>query len=120
MGIGDLDGTPIYVNEAGLKMVGFDDLEQAKKRRGTHYLFREDRPFVSEVVWPAVMQKGSWSGELRFRHFKTGQARPVLYDAFRIDDPETGQPINTGFVCRDISERKRAEQVLRSSEERWR
>src|SRR5205823_6329658 len=96
MAIADLHGTPIYLNKAGLKMVGFDDWEQAKVRRGLHYMFPEDRPFVNQVLWPTVMEKGSWSGEIRFRHFKTGQAIPMLYSAFRIDDPETGQPINIG------------------------
>jgi PAS domain S-box-containing protein len=66
------------------------------------------------------MERGSWSGEIRFRHFKTGKAIPVLYDAFRLDDPETGRPSNVGYVCRDITERKRAEETLRVSEERWR
>jgi PAS domain S-box-containing protein len=116
MAIADLQGTPIYLNNAGLKMVGFDDWEQAKARRGLHYMFPEDRPFVNEVLWPAVMENGSWSGELRFRHFKTGQAIPMLYSAFRIDDPETGQPTNVGNVCRDITDRKRAEEALRRSQ----
>jgi PAS domain S-box-containing protein len=120
MAICDLDGTPIYLNEAGLKMVGLNDLDELKERRGTHFLFREDRPFSADVVWPAIMNNGSWSGELRFRHFKTGAAIPVLYDAFRIDDPASGKPINIGAVCRDISDRKRAEAALRASEQRWR
>jgi C4-dicarboxylate-specific signal transduction histidine kinase len=55
---------------------------------------------------------------MRFRHFKTGDPIPVLYSAFRIDDPETGQPVNVGNVCSDITDRKRAEQKLRASEQR--
>jgi C4-dicarboxylate-specific signal transduction histidine kinase len=42
----------------------------------------------------------------------------VLYSAFRIDDPKTGQPVNVGNVCSDITDRKRAEEKLRASEQR--
>jgi PAS domain S-box-containing protein len=119
MAIADLGGgTPVYLNKAGLKMVGFDSWEEARTRRGIHYIFPEDRQFVNEVLWPMVLEKGSWSGEMRFRHFKTGDPIPVLYSAFRIDDPETGQPVNVGNVCRDITDRKRAEEKLRASEQR--
>jgi PAS domain S-box-containing protein len=119
MAIADLsEGTPIYLNEAGLKMVGFDNWEEAKARRGIHYIFPEDRQFVNDVLWPTVLEKGSWSGEMRFRHFKTGDPIPILYSAFRIDDPETGRPVNIGNVCRDITDRKRAEEELRASEKR--
>jgi PAS domain S-box-containing protein len=121
MAIADLSGgTPIYLNKAGMKMVGFDSWEEAKVRRGLHYTFPEDRPFVNEVLWPTVLEKGSWSGEMRFRHFKTGEPIPILYTAFRIDDPETGQPLNVGNVCRDISDRKRAEAEARENERRYR
>jgi PAS domain S-box-containing protein len=119
MAIADLHGgTPIYLNRAGLKMVGFDSWEEARTRRGIHYMFPEDRQFVNEVLWPTVLEKGSWTGEMRFRHFKTGNPIPVLYSAFRIDDPETGQPVNVGNVCSDITNRKRAEEKLRASEQR--
>jgi signal transduction histidine kinase len=44
----------------------------------------------------------------------------VHYSAFRIDDPETGQPVNIGNVCRDITERKRAEAKARENDRRYR
>jgi PAS domain S-box-containing protein len=120
MAIADLDGgTPIYLNKAGMKMVGFDSWEEARERRGIHYMFPEDRQFVNEVLWPTVLEKGSWSGEMRFRHFKTGDPIPILYSCFRIDDPETGQPVNVGNVCRDITERKRAEAEARENDRRY-
>jgi PAS domain S-box-containing protein len=120
MAIADLGGgTPIYLNKAGLKMVGFDSWEEARQRRGIHYIFPEDRQFVNEVLWPTVLEKGSWSGEMRFRHFKTGNPIPILYSCFRIDDPQTGQPVNVGNVCRDITERKRAEEEARENERRY-
>src|ERR1700726_2738956 len=119
MAIADLSGgRPSYLNKAGLKMVGFDSWEEARTRRGIHYMFPEDRQFVNEVLWPTVLEKGSWSGEMRFRHFKTGDPIPVCYSAFRIDDPETGQPMSVGNVCSDITDRKRAEEKLRASEQR--
>jgi PAS domain S-box-containing protein len=121
MAIADLSGgTPIYLNKAGMKMVGFDSWEEANVRRGIHYMFPEDRQFVDEVLWPTVLEKGSWSGEVRFRHFKTGEPIPVLYSAFRIDDPETGQPVNVGNVCRDITEQKRAEAEALKNDRRYR
>src|ERR1700688_2176590 len=121
MAIADLSGgTPIYLNKAGLKLAGFDSWEEARARRRIHYYFPTDRQFVNEVLWPTVLEKGSWSGEMRFRHFKTGDSIPVLYSAFRIDDPETGQPVNVGNVCRDITERKRAEAKARENDRRYR
>jgi C4-dicarboxylate-specific signal transduction histidine kinase len=57
---------------------------------------------------------------VRFRHFKTGEPIPVLYSAFRIDDPETGQPVNVGNVCRDITEQKRAEAEALENDRRYR
>src|ERR1700681_3079615 len=121
MAINDLNGgTPIYLNEAGMKMVGFESWEEARSRRGIHWIFPEDRQFVTEVVRPTVLEKGSWSGEMRFRHFKTGDAIPVLYSLFRIDDPETGQPVNLGNVCRDITDRKRAEAEACENDRRFR
>ena len=89
MAIADISGgTPLYLNKAGLKMVGFDSLEEAKTRRGLHYMFPDDRPFVNTVLWPSVLEKGSWSGEMRLRHFKIGDPIPIHYSAFRIDDPK--------------------------------
>jgi PAS domain S-box-containing protein len=120
MGISDLSGgTPIYLNKAGMNMVGFDNWEEARERRGIHYIFPEDRQFVNEVLWPTVLEKGSWSGEMRFRHFKTGDPIPILYSCFRIDDPNTGQPVNVGNVCRDITERKRVEAEARENNQRY-
>jgi PAS domain S-box-containing protein len=120
MAIGDLSGgTSIYLNKAGLRMVGFDSWEEARERRGIHYIFPEDRQFVNEVLWPTVLEKGSWLGEMRFRHFKTGDPIPILYSCFRIDDPETGQPVSVGNVCRDITERKRAEAEARENDRRY-
>jgi signal transduction histidine kinase len=55
---------------------------------------------------------------MRLRHFKTGDPIPIFYSAFRIDDPKTGRPVNVGIVCSDITDRKRAQEKLRASEQR--
>jgi PAS domain-containing protein len=49
MAIADLSGgAPIYLNKAGLKLVGFDSWEEARTRRGIHYMFPEDRRAEAE------------------------------------------------------------------------
>jgi hypothetical protein len=36
-------------------MVGFGSWEEARTRRGIHYIFPADRQFVNEVLWPTVL-----------------------------------------------------------------
>lgn len=110
IGLANLDGVPLFLNQAGRRLVGLDRpgaIEQVQ-----HFLefFREgDRPFVQETVLPALEQVGYWQGEMEFRHFQTGQAIPVLYNIFVVKHPHTGQPAAIATVSRDITAQKRLE-----------
>jgi PAS domain S-box len=54
-----------------------------------------------------------WEGELKFRHFETGQLIPVLYNIFPVHDT-SGAITAYGTVTRNLAENKLAEQQLRS------
>jgi PAS domain S-box-containing protein len=111
IGIADLDLHILFVNPAGRKLVGLASLEEARRTQVTDYLFPEDAEYLLQEVLPTVLEKGSWSGELRYRHFQTGDAIPVVFhEVFTINDPETGRPMNFANVSRDLWERKRTEQ----------
>lgn len=109
LAIADLDGRPLHVNRSGQKLVGLDSAEELRNAEVTHYFFPEDWPSITQIIKSAILTGGSWSGETRFRHLKTGKPLPVYYQGFRIDDPETGDPTNIAILCRDISARKEAE-----------
>jgi PAS domain S-box-containing protein len=120
VGIAGLDMGVVYLNGAGQRLVGLNGMDEVRATQRTDYFFPEDRAFVEQVITPAVLKNGSWSGEIRFRHFKTGQAIPVIYNSFRIDDPARGEPINFGAVARDITVRKRLERELEGERDRLR
>jgi rsbT co-antagonist protein RsbR len=56
-----------------------------------------------------LQEQGQWGGELQFRHFQTGQAIPVFYNAFTVKDRQTGQPLALATVTRNLTEQKQAE-----------
>ena len=118
--IADAAGHPIYVNPAGLELIGIEGLDEVSRSPPTDYFVPEERSFITDVVIPTIITNGRWSGELTFRHFKTGVSIPVLCDVFRVDDPVTSQPVNLASVIRDVTDRKRAELALLNSEERFR
>jgi C4-dicarboxylate-specific signal transduction histidine kinase len=113
VGVATLDGETRYVNPAGLRYVGLASLAAARTARVLDFVHETDRDRVRDVVWPSVIRAGRWQGEVAFRHFATGAALPFLVDAFRIDDPQTGQPMNVATVSRDLSPVRESQMTLR-------
>jgi len=109
IGIVSLDGAPHYVNPAGLRLVGLETLEQARRLHFPDFLLPEERARAREMCWPEAIRTGRWRGELIFRNFETGRALPFLVDWFRIDHPRTAQPMNMATVSRDLTAQKRSE-----------
>ena len=118
IGIASLDGTPQYVNSAGLQLVGLNDVEQCRQLTIVDFLPERDRIRVRDECWRIVTETGRWCGELRFRNFKTGAIIPVLVDWFRIDDKRTGEAAVMATVSRDLTAQKQAEAELRSLNKR--
>jgi PAS domain S-box-containing protein len=112
IGICDLDGTPLFVNRAGLAMVGLDSIEQARRMPVASFFFPEDQHRIVHDFFPSVLQTGHGEIEIRFRHFKTGEARWMAYKVLTLPGTD-GRPVAFATVSQDITERKRLEDNLR-------
>ncbi|WP_338114097.1 PAS domain S-box protein [Thiorhodococcus mannitoliphagus] len=118
IGIASLDRRGAYLNEAGKKLVGLDPDAEPEAFRIDDFILPEDLPFFRETIMRAVERSGRWAGEFRFRHFRTQEPIAVFYDALRIDDPETGRPLQYATVTRDIRKEKAAEEALLEGDRR--
>jgi PAS domain S-box-containing protein len=111
VGLAAMDGTLLFVNEAGLALVGLASVAEARAKRTDDFFHPEDRVWF-DVERPAVLEHGHWDGESVLRNFQTGEAIPVETSTFVIADPETGEPFRLATVRRDLRERKRVEEQL--------
>jgi len=119
IGISDVKGNPLFINQAGRKLVGLPANVDVRSTKIPDYFVPEEREFIQSVVIPTMINEGRWQGELNFQHYQTGAAIPVWYDLFRVDDRK-GKPINFATVTRDLTERKQAVAALQESEEKLR
>ena len=120
IGIASLEGQLLFLNEAGQELIGLSSLAEVKAKSMHDFLMEDDLPEFTQQVMSATMQEGRWQGEFRLRHFKTGASIPVEMNLFTIRHPQTGEPMALATVSRDITKRKRAEEALRESEEKFR
>ena len=112
IGMCDLNSIPFFVNRAGLEMVGLDSIEQARRTPVPEFFFPEDQDMIMNEFFPAVMERGHGEIEVRFRHFKTGEARWMAYKVLMLKDA-AGQPVAFATVSQEVTERKRLEDDLR-------
>ena len=112
IGMCDLDGVPFFINRAGLDMVGLDSVEEARRTPVVEFFFPEDQELIMEKFFPDVLKHGRGEIEIRFRHFKTGQARWMAYKVITLTN-EANQPIAYATVSQDVTERKRLADDLR-------
>ncbi len=108
IGIGDLDGNIIYVNEAAVKMWGADD---PKELMGRSVLELAESKKKANEALAAVLEKGRWEGEIAGIK-KDGSLFIVLMTANLVYN-EKGKPIYTMASMIDITDRKKMEEELR-------
>jgi PAS domain S-box-containing protein len=108
IGMCDLEFKPFYANPSGLRLVGIDTLEEALRTRVNEFFFPEDQRFILEEFFPKVLREGRSEVEIRFRHFKSGDALWMIYNVFQVKGTD-GRPVGYATVSRDITERKRVE-----------
>lgn len=112
IGICDLDGVPFFVNRAGLEMVGLKSIEEARRTPVREFFFPEDQPKILNEFFPSVLEEGHGEIEVRFRHFKTGEARWMAYKVLALTN-DANQPVAIATVSQDVTERKRLADDLR-------
>lgn len=117
VGIADINGRALYINRAGRKMVGMSGDEPAANMLISDYHPEWVRIRLSEIL-PIVMREGVWSGETALLT-RDGREIPVSQVILAHKAPD-GTVEFFPTIMRDISERKRAEDALRDSEERYR
>ncbi|MFA7403246.1 MAG: PAS domain S-box protein [Pelobacteraceae bacterium] len=107
IGMCDLNLVTTYVNDAGIRLVGLENREEAFKASILDCFFPEDRDFIEREFFPRVLREGRGEVEIRFRNFRTGEPIWMLFNVFYIRDA-AGTPVGLATVSRDITETKRA------------
>lgn len=117
IGMADMNFIPFYVNEAGMRLLGLDSLEQAIRTPVQEFFFPEDQHFIVEEFLPRVVREGHADVDIRFRHFKSGDEIWMNYNVFMIKD-STGEPVGFATVSRDITVSKQAKAALHEANQR--
>jgi PAS domain S-box-containing protein len=113
----DLEARMITVNQQFLKVGGYfyDEVIGAST---FDFVVGLDRVFLGKKTATFIQKKNVSGSEYRFKK-KDGQAVPLEVSASVLCD-DAGGPRGIIAIGRDISERKRAEEALRQSEEKFR
>ncbi|AUX46494.1 uncharacterized protein SOCE26_080000 [Sorangium cellulosum] len=117
VGIAGPDLTPLYVNRAGMALIGLDSADELRATKVLDFFFPEDHPTLRDEFLPRVAREGAAEIEVRFRHFKTGEPIWMTYGVVALKDT-SGRLTGFATVSRNISERRRAEEALKEADRR--
>jgi PAS domain S-box-containing protein len=110
----EMNGDVIYANEAAEKILGYSPTEMTKLNVAAFSAQSEDTKHLEE----AIAKQGKWRGEITGIK-KNREKFPAILSVSVVKD-EKGKPIGRMGIFRDITERKRAEEALKTSELRFR
>ena len=114
IGLATLSGEVIYTNTAARALVGFDPALDGGVNRIVDFYTDEGKRVLEGVALPALMATGRWEGELQFRNFRNGLSIDTDSSIFIVRHPTSGEPECMATVTRDITQKKRQAEELRS------
>ncbi|GEM_PF-935116 len=117
--LSEVDGRIVFLNEAGMNMLGID-AENVPKTCILDVIPDHIKEQVNSEILPALMRGETWQGDLQYRNQKTGALVDVYTTAFALKDPVSCEPLLLAKVSLDITDRKLAELAVLESEQRLR
>ncbi|MEM6531096.1 MAG: ATP-binding protein [Myxococcota bacterium] len=109
-----LDRQALFINAAGLSMIGFDRDERLFGLSMLDVCASGERERFDDVIVPATVRDGKWTGSLELAH-RAGHTVSTHVSMLLHTDP-SGGPQFMSVIARDMTERKRMEEQLRQSQ----
>lgn len=107
----DMNGIPIYMNEAGLKLIGLTRAELASSSMFSYHS-EESTTLIQQEIIPGLLSSGAWSGTLDLLQIKTGEAIPIHMQLFIIRDDISNEPVAFAGIARDLRPERQAQKAL--------
>ncbi|HID52389.1 MAG TPA: GAF domain-containing protein, partial [Anaerolineae bacterium] len=116
VGTGTLDGKMLYINPAGLQMVGLPQDYDVTQMSLTDFYSAEDAERLIQEGIPAALTSGGWTYEAVV--FVADGRQLAVEETIGINHDADGNPLSFNMTLHDITERKEAEKAIRESEAR--
>ncbi|MGH7981598.1 MAG: PAS domain-containing protein, partial [Candidatus Udaeobacter sp.] len=113
----DFTGNILCINQRGVQLSGYSEAELLGASVFERLLLTEDRPAIGQVLHDLAQGK-TREYEVRWR---TKDGAVIHFDGVSVPRlSDTGEFLSTLCTLRDVTKRKRAEEKLRKSEEKYR
>lgn len=117
IGVSDREGRITYVNPALCRTLGYSS-EEMRGSHFTQFLSPENSPKVMEEIREKALSAEGWRGECLVARQDLSTI-PVYFSTGQMKD-ERGRLLGSYGILQDMTERKKAEESLRRSEELFR
>ncbi len=113
------DGVIKSVNKVGAEYLGYT-IKELSGKNIFDIIHNADRRIVKEKFEHIFDNKNNKQTELEFRKIKKDGSSIWVRERTRLIHNEKGEPAELFIICRDVTERKRTEEILKEREELYR
>ena len=109
-----IDGSLLYINKAGRKMIGISAKEEFQSSRPWDISSDTYRHQLVDKIIPYIAEYGNWHGEIQLKNQTTQTIIDTDATFFILRDKKTKKSISIATIQRDITGKKETENNLKN------